>query len=502
MAAPDFPATGKVAARGFILIAAAQGWRTLLSLGSGIILARLLAPADFGLVAMAMTAMSVAMLVQDIGLGQATIQRERIEPRELDAMFWLTLALSVSIGFLMVLAAPAAAAFYGEPRVAPLTAAFGLVLIIYGAQGQPSALLQRQMRFSVVAVIDAASATAGFAAALIIAAIWRTYWALFFSALAGALVSFLGTWITCGWRPGPLRLRDERAELGGLLRFGGGVSGFQVLNFVSRNADNMLIGRYLGQTALGFYDRAYRLLLFPLQQVGAPMQKVMTPLLARLQGEPSRYRETFGDGASLLMAAVQPGVLVAILYADDVFRLLLGERWTPAAPIFQWLGLVGLQQSLTSSIGWLLFSQGRGGDTFKIGAMNAAFALTAFVIGLRWGAVGVAAAYAVSEYAKAPLLIWWAGRQGPVGAADIWRVAWPHVLASAASAAALVVLGKIAGPFGWGLAVLALAASYAATLVVLAGFAEKRRTMRKLLELGGGLWRRRPPLVGGAAHET
>lgn len=499
MAAPDFTAAGN-APRGIILVAAAQAWRTLLGLLSGVLLARLLAPADFGLVAMAMTAMSLAVLVQDIGLGQATIQRERLEAAELDAMFWLTLAVSTAIGGAMALAAPAAASFYGEPRVGPLTAAFGLVLLIYGAQGQPSALLQREMKFAVLAVIDAAAATAGFAAALIVAAIWRTYWALFFSALAGALVSLAGAWIACGRRPGPLRLRD--AELGGLLRFGGAVSGFQMLNFLSRNADNMLIGRYLGQTALGFYDRAYRLLLFPLQQVGAPMQKVMTPMLARLQSEPARYREAFGDGASLMMAAIQPGVLTAILYAPGVFRLLLGERWTPAAPIFQWLGLVGLQQSLTSSIGWLLFSQGRGGDTFKIGATNAAFALTAFGVGLRWGAVGVATAYAVSEYVKAPLLIWWTGRHGPVSAADIWRLAWPHVVASTASAAALMWLGKTASSFGWSFVALALAASYAVTLFTLAGFADKRRRMRKALELGAGLWRRGSPLAEDASREV
>ncbi|MBV9995603.1 MAG: lipopolysaccharide biosynthesis protein [Caulobacteraceae bacterium] len=491
------PAGNGAAAHGFALVAAAQVWRTLLSLGSGVLLARLLAPADFGVVAMAMTAMSLAVLVQDVGLGQATVQRERLDAAHVDAMFWLTLAASAAAALAMALAAPAAAAFYREPRVAPLTAAFALVLLIYGAQGQPMALLQRQMRFSVIAVLDALAASAGFAVAVAVAWATRSYWALFLSTLVGATISLAGAWIACGWRPGPPR---RHAELGGLLRFGGGVAGFQVLNFLSRNADNMLIGRFLGQIVLGFYDRAYRLLLFPLQQVGAPMQKVMVPLLSHLQREPARYRAAFAEGVSLMMTAVQPGILVAVLYAPGVFRLLLGERWAPAAPIFQWLGLVGLQQSLTFGVGWLLLSQGRGGDTFKVGAVNAAFSVAAFVIGLRWGAVGVAGAYALSEYLKTAPLVWWIGRSGPVSAADIWRLSWPHVLASGASAAALFALGRIAGPFGWSFAAAALVLSYAVTLAVLALFESKRRMLAKAAALGGGLVRRAP--AAEAAHEA
>jgi len=484
------------AARGLGFTIAAQAWRVLLGLSSGVLLARLLAPADFGLVAMAMTAMSLAVVLQDAGLNQATVQAERLEDGHTSALFWTTVAVSGVVAIILALCGPAIATFYRQPAVAPLVAGFAGVLLLYGLQSQHMALLNRELRFKALAGLDAAAAAAGFAAGLAVALVWRSYWALFVANLVSALITLAGSWMLCAWRP-------SRPDFGGhlpnMLKFGAGVSGFQVMNFISRNADNVLIGRVLGQSALGFYDRAYRLLLFPIQQVTLPMQKVVVPLLSRLRGEPDRYREAYFACVSLILALVQPGLVVLILHADAIFTLLLGARWAPAAPIFAWLGVAGLHQPMMATLAWLFLSQGRGGDFFKYGAFTTAITVAAFALGLRWGAVGVAAAYAVAEYVKLPFTFWWAGRRGEVGQAGLWRVAAPHWVGVAASVAAVLV-GPDRTNFGWGDVALAVALSYAAYAVVLMIFPGKRRLAGEALSLGGALFRRIP--AGKSAHSA
>jgi PST family polysaccharide transporter len=477
--------------RNLALTAAAQTWRVLLGLGSGVIMARLLSPGDFGLVAMAMTAMSLALVVQDAGLNQATVQSARLEPGHASALFWTTVAVSTAVAALLALSGPAIAAFYRQPAVAPLVAGFAGVLVLYGLQSQHMALLNRELRFRALAALDVASATLGFAAALASALIWRSYWALFASTLTSAVISLAVSWAVCRWRP---RRPDFSGGFAAMIRFGAGVSGFQVMNFMSRNADNVLIGRVLGQTSLGFYDRAYRLLLFPLQQVTLPMQKVMTPTLSRLRGEPERYREAYFTCVSLTLALVQPGLVTMIVHAPGMFRLLLGERWTPAAPIFGWLGVAGLHQPMMATLAWLFLSQGRGGDFFKYGLATTVVTVAGFAIGLRWGAVGVAAAYAVVEYVKLPFSFWWVGRRGEVGQGGLYRVAWPHWVGVAASTAALLST-RTADPFGWMDAALATALSYAAYAVVLMIFPAKRRLAAEAIALLFAIRRRAPAAV-------
>ncbi|RAK56964.1 lipopolysaccharide biosynthesis protein [Phenylobacterium deserti] len=476
----EAPASRRVqAARGLGFTVVAQAWRVLLGLTSGVLLARLLAPSDFGLVAMAMTAMSLAVVLQDAGLNQATVQAERLEDGHVSALFWTTAGVSALVALLLAVSGPAIAAFYREPRVTALVAGFAGVLLLYGLQSQHMALLNRELRFKALAGLDAVAAGVGFAVGLATALAFRTYWALFLATLASALVTLAGSWILCRWRPSRPHFGGG---LGSMLRFGAGVSGFQVMNFVSRNADNVLIGRVLGQSALGFYDRAYRLLLFPIQQVTIPMQKVMVPLLSRLRNEPEKYREAYCACVSLILALVQPGLVVLILHAPAVFTLLLGERWLPAAPIFAWLGVAGLHQPMMATLAWLFLSQGRGGDFFKYGLVTTVVTVAAFAIGLRWGAVGVAAAYAAAEYLKLPFTFWWAGRRGEVGQGELYRTAGPHWAGVAASAAA-VLAWPSAAAFGWGDAALAVVLSYAAYLLVLVAFKAKRRLALEGLSL-------------------
>lgn len=473
-ALPDTPSNGTrgETARNVFVMGAAQAWRVGIGFLFTVVSARLLAPSDFGLIAMVMTVTALVMMIQDLGATQAVVQREKITHGQLNALFWIAVGLGIGLAVLLALSGPVVARFFGDPRLEGLMIAFAVPIIATGAQAVPSALLNRQMRFGSLALIDALAAGASFVVGVALAWQLQSYWALYASACVSSLVLLLGGWVASGYWPGKATFdRETRAMVG----FGSGVTGFNLANYFSRNADKVLIGKFFGDVSLGFYDRAYRLLLFPLSQIHAPIGRVMIPLLSRNLSDPARYRRSYMECVSILLIATQPAILFATIYAEEVFRLLLGERWVSSAPIFAWLGIAGLHQVMTSTIGWLYISQGRGGAFFRIGLFGAVTTVAAFVAGMPWGPVGVAAAYALSDYLVRLPVIWAsAGREGPVSARDLYVMAGPHALATLTAAALLLAL-KSHVDAGNILTCAALGVvSYAVYLAVLMLFAEKR----------------------------
>ena len=474
------PVTRAQAARGAVLTGVGQAYHFVLSFASGIVMARLLTPGDFGLVAMVSSCMAFISLMQDLGLNQATIQRERISRAQSSALFWLLAGVSLVLALALAACAPFIAWFFGDSRLVALTMAFALVVLVSGCQSQHFALLNRELRFKTLVGIDTLRITVNAVVGVTVAWLTASYWALFAASLAGALVSLIAVWTLCSFRPGwPSFERDFKD----IMRFGSGVSGFNLVNYFARNADKLLIGRFYGAEPLGLYDRAYRLLLFPLQQIQAPLGRVMLPLLARLQSDPERYRKAYTECVSLMMSASQPGLVFAIIFAEDVFLILLGPHWVPAAPIFRWLGVCALHQVMTATMGWLFLSQGRGGDLFKVGLISSAGTVASFVIGLPWGATGVAMAYTIADYlVRIPVTWRSAGRQGPVSTRNLVVTALPHAVATVASALALIGLGFAVPSRGASVCLGLGLASYAVYGLVLLAFPPKR------LVLGRNVW--------------
>jgi polysaccharide transporter, PST family len=465
----------KQVAGGAILTAASQAYRVVINFAFGIILARLLTPADFGLVAMVSAPLAFVALIQDVGLNAATIQRAHISDAQMSGVFWLSLGCSGILALLIAASAPAIASFFGDSRLVALTVAFSALVIVSGAQSQQLALMSREMRFKPLAVIDVLTVTSSAVAGVAVAWLTSSYWALFVMSLVFSVVGLAGAWTLCGWRPGRPSFDGEFKEI---FRFGFGVSAFNIVNFFARNADSVLIGRFYGAEPLGLYNRAFRLFLFPILQIQAPLGRVMLPLLSRLQSEPERYRMAYADCMTLMLIAVQPGLIFAIIFAEEVFLLLLGPAWVPAAQIFRWLGIAGLYHVMSSPTGWLFLSQGRAGDFFWFGLYNAITVVGSVVAGLPWGPVGIAASYAFSEYLlRVPVLFAVAGRRGPITAHQLWVIAGPHVLATLVGGCALFAAARMIPSPGAGACLLILVLSYAVYCLALIVSPAKRHIL-------------------------
>ena len=290
------------------------------------------------------------------------------------------------------------------------------------------------------------AATLSFAVGALLAWAYGSPWAVVCAAITFSAILCAGNWLASGWLPG-------RPDFGGSYRetlgFGAGVAGSNFFNFVARNADTLIIAKFLGATPLGIYDRAYKLMMLPLQQVNGPLSRVMLPILSSLQGSGDRYRVAYSESATLLMLLAHPAMLVAILASDDFVRLALGQGWVEVGPLFALFGICSLHQVFTSSLAWVVFSQGRGADATRISAFSSLTTLCAFFAGIPWGVQGVVIAYVVSDYlVRLPFTWWVVSRRGHVNIPFLLGLTLPHAFACLASGLCLWALGAAVGGNG------------------------------------------------------
>ncbi|HXV28915.1 MAG TPA: lipopolysaccharide biosynthesis protein [Sinorhizobium sp.] len=406
---------GRLALRGGLVTGGAQILRMAIQFVSVVVLARLLVPEDFGLVASVSPIVAFVGLFQNLGLQQAVIQRSEIGERQLNQVFWIGTLVGLACTLAVVALSPAVAAFYGDARMTAITIAAALPLLLGSLAALPLALMNRHLKFGQLALNDVYAALVGLLVTAAAAWFGMGYWSLVIGPAASAAVALLAAWWATRWMPGRPEFRIDRD----IISFGANLTGFNLVNFFSRNLDNVLIGRVSGPVELGHYDRAYKLLLFPLQNITQPLSRVMIPLMSRIQEDKARFRDIYLRTNWLLALVTMPGIAALTLAAEPTVSLLFGEQWLAVAPIFAWLGIASLMQPVSSTTGWIFICQGETKTMFHWGIYSSLTTVLAFVVGLKWGAVGVAAAYAISGYLlRLPALAWLLQRLGPVSATD------------------------------------------------------------------------------------
>lgn len=460
-------------AAGVAVTSVTQGLKLLLQIASVVVMSRLLKPTDFGVVAMTGPVVNFIGMFQELGLSQAAIQRPVLGQRQASTLYWMNVGAGGAAFLILLLLAPAMGAFYGDSRVTALLWASAPLCWFGSFYTLHSALLARQMRFRALALVEGAAAIAAFAAAILFGWLLHSYWALFAFSAASSVTSCIGFLLATRWLPSrPM----ADAEFRGLLNFGAGMTGFNVANFAARNLDNVLIGRAWGSALLGLYDRAYKLLLFPLQQINNPVQRVVTPSLARLVDDPARYRGAWSRTVRLMAMVTVPGIFGVAVCADWFVALALGPKWAGVVPIFRALAVAGVLQIFGNPIGWLFVTQGRAGEFARWGLFSASTCIVAFLLGLPSGPLGVAIAYAASELViRTPALWWYVGRRGPVRTADIVRLVLPFGCALAVAGPAMIAIRSVwSGNHVIGLGI-ELVACYLASWAVLACFEAGRQ---------------------------
>jgi O-antigen/teichoic acid export membrane protein len=467
------------AARGTAAAFTSQALKLALHVGLTITLARLLTPEAFGLFGIAFAVTGFLEFAKDGGLIVPVVQRESLEPEQLATLFWVSAGIGVLVTLLTMLAAPLVGRLFSDARLVPITLALSLVFLAGGLSTQHSALLRRQLRFTALASCELAALALASVVAVASAARGAGYWALVYFQLVREVVQTVLIIAATRWLP---RWPTRWAAIGDLVRFGGQMMLFDLLGYFNFKADNVIVGWALGPTALGLYDKAYQLLLLPVNQIGLPLSGVVHATLSRLQREPDRYRVYLGRAVLLSTGLGMPLTLFLYANAHTVVEQLLGPRWLSAVPIFQALTPAALCMSITACVGWIFLSLGRVSRQLPWATATTLVTVVAFLVGTRWGTTGVALAFSVSRVLLLVPTLMFTCAGTPVTWTDILRWTWRPVLGGLAGLAASLAMDRALPVGAWTLPrnAIVFALAYGLVWVIEPG---GRRILRENLQL-------------------
>lgn len=404
------------------------GMGLAIQLASGAVLARLLPPRDFGMVAMVTT---ISLLFLNFGLNgftEAVVQAEEIDRRVASNLFWLNVAgsLVLSIGF--AAAGSLLARLYHEPRISGITEALSPTILLTGVSVLHLALLKRFMKFKQVSANDFVARVISVTVAIALGFAGWGYWALVVGALVLSASTTVGALILCQWVPSLPRRAPGTAKL---VRFAANTYVRFATGYFSNNLDNFLVGWFLGPVSLGYYKRAFDLFVLPTVQLGFSLTNVAVSALSRFQRDRAQYRQHF-LGALGIMAFVGMALSAELtLVGKDVILVLLGAKWDETGKIFAIFGPgIGMMLLYSSHI-WINLSIGRADRWLRWGMIDLTISALAIIVGLHWGAEGVALGWVTAYWIITLPALWYAGRPIHLGILSMIGVIWRYAVAAA-----------------------------------------------------------------------
>ena len=390
----DLGDLNRAAARSGAVTMGAQAVRFAIQTASTMILARLLAPEDFGLVGMVTVLMQFVLFFRDFGLTQATVQRPTINRSQISNLFWFNVAASVGIAALFALSAPFVALFFKRQELTAVTLVLSISVLVEGVGFQHRALLMRAMQFTRLAAVDITAQLIAATIAIGMGFAGMRHWALVALYVSGSVFSTSFLCLATRWMPSRPRRNVGTKPF---LTYGGNIFGFNLVNYFSTNTDSILVGRFAGAKELGYYGNAFRFILLPISQISGPLNQVFMASLARLQTERARFAETYYRFMLMLSLMTMPAVMFVVSTADNLIPVLLGPGWGRTALLLQAMALAGLSNALNISAGLVLAATGRSGTLFRLGIFNAVVIVAGYAVGVRFGALGDALSMSITQ---------------------------------------------------------------------------------------------------------
>lgn len=381
--------------RGAVWIAAARLLINVIGIASTILLARLLLPQDFGLVAIATTVAVIAGSITELSLSSALVQHEDPQPHHYDSAWTLNMARAAALAAVMAAAARPVAALYGDPRLVEIMLVLAATAMLGGLSNPKLVVFTRNLVFWQDFAMGVSQKLLGFLVAIAIAVAFQSYWALVIGGAAAQLLGVVLSYALLPYRP-RLRLRGGRQ----LFAFSVWLTLGRTVNVVNWRSDQLFIGYFLGSGTLGYYSFGDNLAALPTREATAPIAQTLFPAFSRLTGDPVRLREAFMRSQTLICAIALPIGCGFAMIADPLVMLTLGAKWLPAVIVIQILASIFAIQTLASGLQPLAMAIGDTRSLFKRDLANLAIRMPLVIIGLvAGGLIGVLLARVISGLA-------------------------------------------------------------------------------------------------------
>lgn len=382
-------------------------WSAIQSWGSQAIsfvvfalLARILAPETFGLIALAGVFLAFIEVFLDQGFSTAIIQRQELETEHLDTAFWTNIAIGFFMTGVSITTANLIASFFHQPELAPIIRWLSLSFIISSLSAVQEAIFRRNLAFKVLAIRSMIAVIAGGVVGVSMAFMGFGVWSLVGQMLSSNLVQIIVLWWASDWRP---KFRVSWRHFQHLFSFGINIVGINILNFLNRRSDDLLIGYFLGPIALGYYTVAYKILLVMTQLLTSVINNCALPVFSTMQKEPQKMRNAFYKATQLSSLIAFPAFFGVAALAPELTQIFFGEKWLPSVPVMQILAFIGVQHSVIYFNGTVMTAMSKVSWQLKLQCFNTLANIIGFTIAVRWGIVAVATAYVIRGYLIMPI---------------------------------------------------------------------------------------------------
>lgn len=377
-------------------VALSQGIKVGVQLLNIVVLARLIPPSEYGLMAMALVVTNFAVLVRDLGTAAAIIQRKNLEERTVNAIFWLNVCMGIAIAVIIVFSSPMISTIFHEQRLILVLCLLSLSFPLASTASAHLALLEKKSRFREIAFIEISSSITAVTIAIILAYMGFGVYSLVFQSILLSLMSTIQFWFKSDWRPDTKTIIDI-PEIKKIIGFSGNLTVFNFINYFSRNADSIIIGHFLSSAILGAYSLAYRIMLFPVQNMTFVASRALYPVFSEFQDDNDKLKRTYYNTLYYILFLVFPLMAGLAMLSQPFIKLVFGDKWILTASVLTWLAPTGIIQAVLSTSGTIFMAKGKTNILMKLGVLGMILQVSAFILGVQFDIVTFAKFYFIAN---------------------------------------------------------------------------------------------------------
>ncbi len=372
----------------------AQFGRQLLQILTTIILVSILPPKDFGLMGIALIVTGFLKILENPGTSASVIQRSEVSQRFLSSIFWLNIFLGIVFTGLVYLSSQYVANFFAEPRVDSILKFLSVIFFISAFGNLQKGIAEKRNQFDLLAKVESTAIFVSSVIVIVAALNGLGVYSLVLQAIALTLLRALLLMLFVDWRP---QLLFNWHEVTPVINYTINLTGANILGYLMRNADNFIIGKFLGAESLGYYAIAYKIIIFPLQNIVDTVKRVLFPILSRIQNDIQQSKRIYLDLGYAVFLFIIPIMLGIFAVNKTLVLTIWGEEWRTVITLIYFLAPVGILQSLIRMSGAILAANGKTNVLLYINLISTLVVITAFIIGVNWGLTGVAVGYLIAN---------------------------------------------------------------------------------------------------------